>query len=269
MTLLDSQMPASAADVKTKNNPYIQVGVETGQKSWQIHINSPEEGLFDEIPRRYQGPLDLISNQVHWTIHDIAKIASKKGLSVRVVYEAGCFGQKFGQGLSGLEDVELKDVDVVPIQLVARNIEYVRFGQHSAPIPKTDSLDAKRQAYIPLEHPDLPYTNVQTAHEENNRDLLREHNRLDKEIKRTNSQMCSILRRCQIDVRHQSIRSWEKFLEKEKDIDSTKRGILDNHLESLRTYPRTATRCNQTLPSDGDSRTSSYLAATKSRGPAC
>lgn len=231
MILTSSQVPINTPKVKPATPPYIQVGVETGQKNWQIHINSPEEGLFDEIPRRFQGPLNMIADEVHWTIHDIAKIGSKKGLSVRVVYEAGCFGQKFGQGLS-----KLKDVDIVPIQLVARNIEYVRFGRHSEPVPKTDSLDAKRQAYLPLEDPNLPYANVQAAHEENNRDLLREQNRLAKEIKRTNSQMCSILRRCQIHVRHQTIRSWERFLEKEESIDSTKRDILCNHLESLRIH---------------------------------
>ena len=73
----------------------------------------------------------------------------------------------------------------------ARNIEYVRFGSRQQHVPKTDRLDSQRQAHIPLDHPDLPYADVQTLEEEAFRDLYKEQCRLEKLIHQLNAKMCA------------------------------------------------------------------------------
>jgi hypothetical protein len=216
----------AASPVNPGSTPYIQVGVETGQKSWELHINSPIPDLFAKTHRRFQGPLELIADEVHWEINDIADTGRKHGLSVRVVYEAGCFGQKFGQNLCQL--------DVRPVQLVARNIEYVRFGNNQF-VPKTDTLDAIRQANIPLEDPKLPYADIQTQTEEGYRELLKEKDWLSKQIHQANDRMCAIMRRAHLDTKHCSPQAWEQTLSKEKKkLSNNKQYILNNRLTELK-----------------------------------
>ncbi len=219
-------------DIKSEpSNAHIQVGIETGQKKWDLYTNSPLTNLPEKRRWTFDGNLENISAYAKSIIRDAAEIGNEHGLPVYGVYEAGAFGQELGRNLV--------DLGVIPVQLVARNIEYVRFGRETR-IPKSDRIDAWRQASIPLDDPDLPYADVQTIEEEELRELLSEEKRLDKAIMRTNARMCAILRRAHLHARHYGITKWEHYFELYHErISPVKHLQLNNLLTELKLQTQT------------------------------
>ncbi len=233
-------MPLLNASVKPDpQTRYIQIGLETGQHSWEIDINSPIPNLLCKKHYVYRGDLNIISGRTLSTISDVAAQAKEHGFATRVVYEAGAFGQKLGR--------DLHDLGVTPVQLVARNVEYVRFGGRDQHIPKTDRIDSERQAQIPLDDPKLPYANVQTCEEEELRDLFKESSRLDKRIKATNALMCAILRTCHLDSRHVSVKRWDKKMAAMPAIGKAKQLQLKNLLSELKDFTNKKIAVDQLL----------------------
>jgi len=222
-------LPSAAANVNVNQEieSYIQIGLETGQRSWEMDVRYPDPGLRRKTHYLFKGSLDQISAEVNMEIDAISRFGRHHGWTTKVVFEAGGFGQKLGR--------DTIRAGAQPIQLVARNIEYVRYGRQKD-IPKTDRIDAKRQSHIPLDHPDLPYANVQHRTEEDLRSLFHEKLRLKKRIHRLNSQICAELRKCHIDTSHQSISGWLEFLPKVADkLTFSQLRILENRVTELNT----------------------------------
>jgi transposase len=212
-------------------NAHIQIGIETGQKKWDLYVNSPITGLPEKQRFIFTGELDKIQSYARSILRDAAEIGKEHGASVYGVYEAGAFGQKLGRNLI--------DLGITPVQLVARSIEYVRFGGERR-VPKSDRIDSWRQASIPLDDPDLPWADVQTPDEEELRELISEEKRLDKAIARTNARMCAILRRAHLHARHYKVQKWEHYLADHRHrISPMKQRQLGNLLEELRSFTRT------------------------------
>jgi hypothetical protein len=229
MMILNNTVPPSAATVNSNpafSLPYVQIGLETGQSAWEMDVNSPVPDLFDRTHHLFKGGLTCASSRTLYEIEQIATAARQHDLPVYVVYEAGAFGQKLGRDISRAGGS--------PVQLVARNIEYVRFGTKQQDVPKTDRIDSQRQSHIPLDHPDLPYADVQTEQEESLRNLFKEKKRLEKSIHRLNAQMCAHLRSCHIGLRHCSVPVWETRFEELSGLSSSKRHCLENQLSELK-----------------------------------
>lgn len=218
---------AANVNVNQETEPYIQIGLETGQRSWEMDVRYPEPGLRRKTHYLFKGSLDQISAEVNLEIDAVTRLGRHYGWATKVVFEAGAFGQKLGRGIMGS--------GAEPIQLVARNVEYVRFGNQKD-IPKTDRIDSKRQSHIPLDHPALPYANVQHRDEEDLRSLFHEKLRLKKRIHRLNSQICAELRKCHIDTSHQSLAGWLEFMPKIADrLTFSQLRILENRITELNT----------------------------------
>jgi hypothetical protein len=110
----------------------------------------------------------------------------------------------------------------------------VRFGNNQF-VPKTDTLDAIRQANIPLGNPKLPYADVQNQTEEGYRELLKEKDWLGKQIHRINDRMCAVMRRTHIHTRHCSPQAWKQTLARDKEkLDNNKQYVLNNRLTELK-----------------------------------
>ncbi len=226
--IMNAIVPSYGTNVNPNQaiRPYIQIGLETGQSSWEMDVNCPDPDLFNKTHHLFKGDLRTASDKAQEEIEMIAGFARLRGWPTYVVYEAGAFGQKLGR--------DINTSGAIPVQLVARNIEYVRFGNQKD-IPKTDRLDSQRQSHIPLDHPELPYADVQHLHEEERRDLFNEKKRLEKDIRRHNDQMCAQLRSCHIGTSHRSVASWMTFLPKLDGRSSAKIRSLENLLSQLNT----------------------------------
>ena len=227
--IMPPNLPSVAANVNSGLSippSYIQIGLETGQSTWEMDVNCPIPDILEKTHYLFKGGLTCASSQALYEIEMIAANGRQHGLPTYVVYEAGGFGQELGRGISRAGSI--------PIQLVARNIEYVRFGTKQQNIPKTDRLDSERQAKIPLNHPDLPYADVQHEQEESLRDLFKEKSRLEKSIHQHNDQMCALLRGCHLGFKHCSVSTWEKRLEELSKLPAAKLYCLENHLSELK-----------------------------------
>ena len=228
MILLTPKIPPVAADVNPGlqvPSSYIQIGLETGQHSWEMDINCPNPELLDQTHYLFRGNLSSAAAQTLARIRNIAETGREQGLETFVVYEAGAFGQKLGR--------DIKALGCQPVQLAARNIEYVQFGVRQQNVAKTDRIDSQRQANLPLDHPDLPYADVKQEQEEALRDLAKEKGRLEKRVKAINSQMCSIFRTWHIDAKHGAVSTWKKRLNKSSKLPFTKIYSLNNLLSEL------------------------------------
>jgi len=229
--ILNAIVPPSGANVnpESPNAPRIQIGLETGQGSWQLHMNYPESVSFAKTRRQFKGELQSISHDSLKEIELIAGFGRQQGWDTAVVYEAGGFGQKLGR--------DIVTSGASPVQLVARNVEYVCF-KNQKDVPKTDRIDAQRLAHIPLDHPELPYADIQDIKQEDLRLLFAETKRLDKDIHRINAQLCASLRGLHVGTHHRTVDSWLKLFQEDwflelKDRSFAKAHCLDNLVTQL------------------------------------
>jgi len=203
-----------------KNLNKCRIGLELGQRSWQAEINCPQDILDEAGVSQYlhwKGPLDEIRVQAMADLGKVGKVACARGIFANVIYEAGAFGQEIGR--------DMPDAQLLPWQIVAREIEYTRYGSGNRPVEKTDMFDAHRLSQLDLTHPSLPYTDVQSPAQEQRRAMLSEREQLDKKVKRVNSQISSSFRKFGIDAKYKSHKTWRDFLEKKNLCDHRKTSI--------------------------------------------